>query len=129
MAKYIDADKLKRAIAKLSENEYNDGTLGDDVANGALDYVILIINRLQQEESISDHYVRMGYCDEFKDDSKRKEEQEQPDDDLDKEIETMWKKCNPVDEGMGVESTYMHIEAFDIIARHFAEWGSEHLKK
>lgn len=48
-------------------------------------------------------------------------------DDLDKEIDKEWKKCNPVDEGMGVESAYMHIEAFDIIARHFAEWGAIHL--
>ena len=55
--------------------------------------------------------------------------QEQPEVDLEKEIRSMWEKCNPTDEGMGVESTYMHIEAFDIIARHFALWGAEHLKK
>lgn len=55
--------------------------------------------------------------------------QEQPEVDLEKEIRSMWEKCNPTDEGMGVESTYMHIEAFDIIARRFALWGAEHLKK
>ncbi len=48
---------------------------------------------------------------------------EQPEVDLEKEIRSAWEKCNPVDEGMGVESAYMHIEAFDIIARHFYELG------
>ena len=49
--------------------------------------------------------------------------QEQPEVDLDKEIDKEWKKCNPIDEGMGVESAYVHIETFDIIARHFYELG------
>jgi hypothetical protein len=49
--------------------------------------------------------------------------EEQPDVDLEKEIEKVWEKCNPIDEGMGVESAYIHIEAFDIIARHFYELG------
>ena len=46
-------------------------------------------------------------------------QQEQPEVDLKKEIDKEWKKCNPIDEGMGVEMAYIHIEAFDIIARHF----------
>ena len=50
-------------------------------------------------------------------------QREQPEVDLEKEIRSMWEKCNPTDEGMGVESTYMHIEAFDIIARHFFNLG------
>ena len=63
---------------------------------------------------------------EFQDDYELVE-QEQPEAELEKEIEKQWEKCNPVDEGMGVESAYIHIEAFDIIARHFAEWGAIHL--
>lgn len=43
--------------------------------------------------------------------------------DLQKEIDKEWEKCNPIDEGMGVESAYIHIEAFDMIARHFFELG------
>ena len=50
-------------------------------------------------------------------------QQEQPEVDLEKEIRSMWEKCNPTDEGMGVESTYMHIEAFDIIVRYFFNLG------
>ena len=42
---------------------------------------------------------------------------------LQKEIDKEWEKCNPIDEGMGVESAYIHIEAFDMIAKHFFELG------
>lgn len=49
--------------------------------------------------------------------------QEQPEVDLEKEIDSEWKKCLPIDEGMGVEVANIHIEAFDIIARHFYELG------
>lgn len=55
--KYIDADKLKEEIERLSATEYNDGTLGDDVTNGALDYVLeKIIPSLQQEQIETDKY-------------------------------------------------------------------------
>ena len=54
---YIDADKLKEKIKKFSATEYNDGALGDDVANGALDYVLEeIIPSLQQEQIETDKY-------------------------------------------------------------------------
>ena len=42
---------------------------------------------------------------------------------LDREIDNQWKECNPIDEGMGVETANIHIEAFDTIARHFYELG------
>lgn len=48
---------------------------------------------------------------------------------LEKEIDGVWKICNPIDEGMGVETANIHIEQFDYLARHFAKWGAEHLKK
>lgn len=53
-------------------------------------------------------------------------EQEQPEVsevDLEKEIDREWEKCNPTDEGMGVETANIHIEAFDMITRHFYELG------
>jgi len=43
--------------------------------------------------------------------------------DLDKVIGEEWKRCNPIDEGMGVESAYIHIEAFYDIAKYFFELG------
>lgn len=49
--------------------------------------------------------------------------EEIPSMDLEKEIDKEWKKCNPTDEGMGVETANIHIEAFDMIARHFYELG------
>ena len=53
----------------------------------------------------------------------------QPVEGLADEIDNEWEKCNPIDEGMGVEIALIHIEQFDHIARHFAEWGAEHLKR
>ena len=47
---------------------------------------------------------------------------------LNSEIDKEWQKCNPVDEGMGVETANVHIEQFDHIARHFIQWGAEHAK-
>jgi len=48
--KYIDAEKLISEIEKFSSVEYSD-TLCDDVANGALNYVLEeIIPALQQEQ-------------------------------------------------------------------------------
>ena len=55
-------------------------------------------------------------------------QQEQPEG-LEKEIDNEWKKCNPTDEGMGVETANIHIEAFDMIARHFCEFGKNDMKK
>lgn len=48
--KYIDAEKLIVEIKRFSSTEYNGNTLGDDVANSALYYVLEeIIPSLQQE--------------------------------------------------------------------------------
>ena len=49
--------------------------------------------------------------------------QEQPDVDLEKEIENEWRKCHPTDEGMGLESANIVNEQFDTIAKHFYELG------
>lgn len=49
--KYIDAEKLIDEIERFSATEYGGNTFGDDVANGALDYVLEeIIPSLQQEQ-------------------------------------------------------------------------------
>ena len=49
--KYIDADKLIAEIERFSATEYGGDTLGDDVANSALNYVLEeIIPSLQQEQ-------------------------------------------------------------------------------
>lgn len=54
---------------------------------------------------------------------KKKLQQEQPEVDLEKEIDKEWAKCEPVDEGMGLESANIVNEQFDSIARHFYELG------
>ena len=51
MMKYIDTEKLKAEIERFSATEYEGNTLGEDVAKGALDYVLEeIIPSLQQEQ-------------------------------------------------------------------------------
>lgn len=49
-------------------------------------------------------------------------EEEPTSEDLIEEIDKIWKTCNPIDEGMGVETANIHIEQFGDIAHHFAEW-------
>ena len=50
-------------------------------------------------------------------------QQEQPDVNLENEIDLEWKKCDPIDEGMGLESANIVNEQFDYIARHFYNLG------
>lgn len=60
MAHYIDAEKLIAEIERFSATEYDGNTLGDDVANSALDFVIKeIIPSLQQEQDMGE--VSDGY--------------------------------------------------------------------
>lgn len=106
--KYIDAERLSAEIERrLDELNPKTGMFGDRPLRAVnpktfpreseLEKVLYLIESLQQDK---------------------------PDVDLEKEIRSVWEKCNPVDEGMGVESVYMHIEAFDIIVRHFYELGN-----
>lgn len=48
---------------------------------------------------------------------------------LQNEIDRVWKTCNPIDEGMGVETANVHIEQFDAIARYFVRWQEERDKE
>lgn len=48
---------------------------------------------------------------------------------LQQEIDKVWKTCNPVDEGMGVETANIHIEQFDAIIRYFTRWQEERDKE
>ena len=43
--------------------------------------------------------------------------------DLDKEMDKEWNKCEPIDEGMGLEIASIEHEQFDDIAKHFFELG------
>lgn len=48
---------------------------------------------------------------------------------LQQEIDMVWKTCNPIDEGMGVETANIHIEQFDAIIRYFTRWQKERDKE
>lgn len=43
--------------------------------------------------------------------------------DLEKEMDKEWSKCEPIDEGMGLEIASIEHEQFDNIAKHFYELG------
>lgn len=102
MAKHIDAEKLIVRITEYKNNalkgKFEESGENAEYFQGKADTCADI---LQEISSL---------------------QQEQPED-LEKEIDKEWKKCNPIDEGMGVETANIHIEAFDIIARHFYELG------
>lgn len=42
---------------------------------------------------------------------------------LEKELDKEWNKCEPIDEGMGLEVASIEHEQFDNIAKHFFELG------
>lgn len=43
--------------------------------------------------------------------------------DFEKELDKEWNKCEPIDEGMGLEIASIEHEQFDNIAKHFYELG------
>ena len=147
--KYIDAEKLVAEIERQRVSfEYN-GKTPDERAWRCFGELISFISSLPQEQpslpsnlnEAAEEYLEQynesefgNGGDDWDDDIRitfkagaewmaRQTKQEQPEVDLEKEIRSMWELCEPIDEGMGVESAYMHIEAFDIIARQFYELG------
>jgi len=42
---------------------------------------------------------------------------------LERELDKEWNKCEPIDEGMGLEIASIEYEQFDNIAKHFYELG------
>lgn len=103
MTKYIDADLLQEKITEQMESlprEVGRG-VGTITSKGygmmqAFQIMRSIIDSLQQE---------------------------QPEVDLEKEIDLEWEKCDPIDEGMGLESANIVNEQFGYIARYFYNLG------
>ena len=94
MNRYLDIEKLIAEIERFKATEYGGNTLGDDVANGALDYVL--------EEIIPSLL------------------QEQPEVDLEKETKRWWKEhlhLNPENQ------LWMDAHQSVSLARYFYELG------
>ena len=49
--------------------------------------------------------------------------------DLEEEMNKEWNKCEPIDEGMGLEIASIEHEQFDNIAKHFYELGLKRIGK
>lgn len=150
--KYIPVDKL---IAKLRQQKrelelsiQSQGDYGQSCQIVAYENILSLITSLQREQTEVQNgkFVFPKYLYARTKDNKTIDmsyapqdmtaveyvrndfvEQEQPEVDLEKEIDKEWAKCEPVDEGMGLESANIVNEQFDSIARHFAEWGAIHL--
>jgi len=114
MSKYINAEKLKETIKyhiRCLEKELQSFSDEDYVCSTAAQYAAEKAT-LENVQNIIDSL-----------------KQEQPEVDLetfDKSVTKMWERCaaEPND-----TIACLHIESFIEIARHFAQWGAEHLKK
>ena len=124
--KYIDAEKLIAEIERRIESwtirgKNTPAGQGKDTCESRvteLSDLLSFITSLQQDH-IAD-VSKMVESEHIADVSKMMEQQEV---DLQKEIDKEWEKCTPIDEGMGVEMAYVHIEEFYMIAHHFYELG------
>lgn len=151
MSKYIDADKLikfKEALADIIVSSQGVCTYQDckDIAERE---ALLLIATLQQEqpEFSNGKFVFPKYLYARTKDNKTIDmsyapqdmtaveyirndfvEQEQPEVDLEEEIDKMW---NPRFNLGWDDNSLLSInhKSFEAIARHFAQWGAEHLKK
>lgn len=103
--KYIDAEKLKAEIERRI-------ALHDSLASNAESEMIanLEIGAAQALEDILPFLSTL--------------ESEKPSDGLEKEIDRLWKSF--ADEMEGPHNLF---DVYARLARHFAEWGAEHLKK
>ena len=149
MNKYIDSDKLKKSVNRYRDNAkaaFNPIEDDADYYKGKIDAcedIQEFITSLQQEqpevdlvEEITRFFSKNPIPHEHLTDWPllkntalyfynigRYSRHVKPEVDLEEEIDSEWAKCNPIDEGMGVEVANIHIEAFDIITRHFYELG------
>ncbi len=125
-------DSLLRQVRKKFQQESTSDTdaLHTELINLLKKYRIGEETARTIADRIADTYGVQRYMDGLCDGSNKEDtKKEQPEVDLEKEIEKEWKECDPIDEGMGVESAYIHIEAFDIIAHRFFELGKKDMKK
>lgn len=104
MSKYIDAEKITPIMAE---------------------YVADVFSRKEHLDNIS-----YGYCMEIADVFRQYAErakQEQPEVDLEKEINRFWDSCTKHKNEIGNNVIWSNKLEVKVLARHFAEWGAIHL--
>ena len=105
MAHYIDAEKLTKSV-----NNYREG------AKAALNPI----------DGDADYYKgKIDACEDMKE-FITSLQQEQPEVDLEKELEEEIERFYRTDEYRIADTLG---RGFETLARHFAEWGAEHLKR
>jgi hypothetical protein len=136
MTKYIDADLLRKEIEK--NKNMIDGLFieGDDsVYDGeddAYNRVLRIIDSLQQERQIGEEYtieigkhthiLRVGSQSDI-DNLIRQEKQEQPEVDLEEEINNFWDSCIKHKNERGDNVIWSNKLEIEVLARHFYRLG------
>lgn len=146
MSKYIDAERFRMELEKRLKNvrDYMNGAgmkykgpkyFRAQGRESAYDALLNTIDSLQQEQPIGEEYaieigkhthtLRVGSQSDI-DNLIRQEKQEQPEVDLEEEIQTYIKKM-----GFGYGGWVDGLEDEDLrtLARHFAEWQKEQDKK
>lgn len=112
MGKYIDADRFRAEIEKTYKSEIQPWLSGVSATSAIYDYVLPLIDYLQQEQQEVDL---------------EKPTNMELEDEIDKSINGLdgcFTKINGIPEYYLVTDEELHK-----FARHFAQWGAEHLKK
>jgi hypothetical protein len=102
MTQYIDKDALVAEIDRLIERAKAERVLYPKTILSAKN-LLLLEDYNSLKDFINDLEVK--------------------DVDLEEEMDKEWNKCEPIDEGMGLEIASIEHEQFDNIAKHFFEIG------
>ena len=105
MAQYIDKDVLVEELKYRIKECYRLANIAAD--NNLYNTLQAIKLLIEQYEGLLDY---LDYL-------------EVKEIDLEKETDKEWNKCEPIDEGMGLEITSIEHEQFDNIAKHFYKLG------
>lgn len=138
--KYIDSEKLKAEIERL--HKAHSGKYGCDEVGLNLEYLEDFIDSLQQEqpdfpttdEQIKEFlatHPKIEVPEKYKNPDWLFKKQEQPEADLEKEFNHYCFDFIDPDTGEYIpkeEISFTFDDALNV-ARHFAKWGAEHLKK
>lgn len=105
MKQYIDKDVL---VTELKDRIKECDKLANVAANNNLSNTLQAAELLISQYTNLIHFINTLEVEEV---------------DLEKEMNKEWNKCEPIDEGMGLEIASIEHEQFDNIAKYFYELG------
>lgn len=146
MSKYIDADKLKVKIKGVQCEQGFDTGEAERAYQLAIKDILAFIDSLQQQPEVQNgKFVFPKYLYARTKDNKTIDmsyapqdmtaveyirndfvEQEQPEVDLEKEIDRFWDSCVKHKNERGGNVIWSNKIEIKVLARHFAKWGATH---